>query len=695
MENPARISLPKVQLTVLILLVSLIVPIYAHVGGSAWQLDDRPNIVDNRWLHLDDLMPSSLWGTFFANQGKGERLFRPVANLSFALNWYLGQDDPTGYRWCNILLHILTAFTLYNVISMLGQTPKLQHHLSPDGWHFAALLTATLWAVNPIQIQAVTYVVQRMTILATLFYLLGMHAYLKARMADELNRRFVWVATGVLYFLLAVGSKENAILLPASLVLLELIGFQGPDQIRQRLPKMLTIVLAVFLLIGLGALFFMQFDPVAYFEKVYSERPFTLSERLLTQSRVVLFYISLLLIPSPNRLSIVHDVVLSNSLWYPWTTLPAILLLTLLGGVGVWFIWRRRLIALAILFFLLNHLIESSILPLELVFEHRNYLPSLFIFLPVAVGIWRLLESLKNTNHVLFGLVAFLPIMWIVSMGVGTYIRNMDWMTEESLWTDAMIKAPHNARPLNNLAIRLAWSERPSAAQYAQAYAMFRKSLDLDISRDVLKAEIIGNMATILYHNGTLDGAVKLYQQALVVDPEFLKGRYDLIMPLILMGRLDDAKKQSDILVAAKPFNPAYLNLRGFILIWQGDPVKAMTDFRRALALAPHHSSIWLNIGVALNRMDSYSNAEWFLRQATKRSHGDMHPRLALIENAARAGDQQRAQNECRRLAADFPLPAILAYLERLPDERRFAPIANDIVAPIIHRAIAEIASDR
>jgi hypothetical protein len=216
---------------------------------------------------------------------------------------------------------------------MLGQTPKLHHYLSPDGWHFAAVLTASLWAVNPIQIQAVTYVVQRMTILATLFYLLGMHAYLKARMADERNRRFVWGAAGVLYFFLAVGSKENAILLPASLVLLELIGFQGPDQIRQRLPKMLTIVLAVFLLIGLGALFFMQFDPVAYFEKVYSERSFTLSERLLTQSRVVLFYISLLLIPSPNRLSVVHDVVLSKSLCNPWTTLPAILLLTFLWGV--------------------------------------------------------------------------------------------------------------------------------------------------------------------------------------------------------------------------------------------------------------------------------------------------------------------------------------------------------------------------
>jgi predicted Zn-dependent protease len=269
----------------------------------------------------------------------------------------------------------------------------------------------------------------------------------------------------------------------------------------------------------------------------------------------------------------------------------------------------------------------------------------------------------------------------------------MDWMTEERLWTDAMIKAPNNARPLNNLAIRLAWSEKPSPAKYAQAYAMFRKSLNLDISRDVLKAEIIGNMASILYHNGTFGGAIKLYQQALVVDPEFLKGRYDMIMPLILTGRLDEAKKQSDILAAVRPFNPAYLNLRGFILMWQGDPAKALTDFRRVLVLAPHHAGIWLNIGVALTHMDSYSNAEWFLRQATKRSPSDMHPRLALIENAIRAGEQPRIKKECRLLIADFPLPVILAYLERLPDERRFAPIAHDLIVPIIHQNINEIIS--
>jgi tetratricopeptide (TPR) repeat protein len=668
----------------LLLLILLLLPLYAHVAGASWQMDDRPNIVRNQALHIQNLMTNSLWDTFFANQGRGGRLFRPVANLSFALNWYLWQDNPTGYRWCNIGLHTLTAFMLYGVVVTFGRTPQLNHCLPRGGWHFAALLTAVLWAAHPIQTQAVTYVVQRMTILAALFYLAGMYAYLRIRLADLADSRRRWAVIGVLCFLLAVGSKENAILLPAALVLLELICFQQPEQIKRRIPTLLPLVMAGGVLMVLGALFFLDFDPLGRIAKSFGVRPFTLWERLLTQPGIVLFYLSLIALPSPDRFSIVHDVELSRTLFQPWWTLPSILLVMAMIGTGLFLIWRRRLIALAILFFFLNHIVESSILPLELIFEHRNYLPSVFLFLPIAVGIWRLLERFKEDHRLAYALIAGLTVLWVMVLGMGTHLRNKDWLTPESLWADALVKAPNNARPWNNFAIRLAWSENPSPEEYAKAYAMFQKSLELDVAREPLRAEIVGNMASILFQTGNYEKAVELYEQALEINPGFNKGRYDMVKALILGNRWDAARRQAERLVADAPYHPDFLNVRGFVRLWQGDLELALIDFRKARSLAPENAGVWMNIGVVLSRLGSYSNGEWFLHQAIKRSPKDLHPRMAVVENALQAGELQRADREARRMIALFPVPIIRSYLEGLPGNKRFAPIAHDFVAPFM-----------
>ncbi|KKK87238.1 hypothetical protein LCGC14_2755230, partial [marine sediment metagenome] len=236
--------------------------------------------------------------------------------------------------------------------------------------------------------------------MATLFYILSMFFYVKCRLSSSSLHRILFLLGSGLAFLFALGSKENTATLPVALLLVEVICFQ--DLTSQRTKRvflwgsiaggMLLIVLFVWLFIP---------DNSFSFIKGYNHRPFSLTERLLTEPRIVFFYLSLIFYPMPNRLSIEHDITLSTSLFQPLTTLPAILLTLVIIGIGFSQIRKRPLIALAILFFYLNHIIESTVIPLELIFEHRNYLPSLFLFLPVAAGFSKLLTYYQKRNKAL------------------------------------------------------------------------------------------------------------------------------------------------------------------------------------------------------------------------------------------------------------------------------------------------------
>ena len=123
---------------------------------------------------------------------------------------------------------------------------------------------------------------------------------------------------------------------------------------------------------------------------------FTLKERLLTEPRIIIYYLSEIFYPMASRLSLVHDIKISTSFFKPWTTIPAILAIISLLGIGLSQAIKRPIIAFAIFFYFINHIIESTILPLELIFEHRNYLPSFFLFFPVATGLIWMIDYFKT-----------------------------------------------------------------------------------------------------------------------------------------------------------------------------------------------------------------------------------------------------------------------------------------------------------
>ncbi len=371
----------------LLVIVLLLVAVYSNTFKAAWHMDDYPNILNNPAVQTTQWDLDTLERVFGLDRTQGNNLSRPVANLSFALNWYWHGTNVAGYHLVNLMIHLFNFLLVYSMVLLLGVTPRFPKRYR-EHLHWIALGASVLWAFHPIQTQAVTYVVQRMTSLATLFYLSAMTAYLKCRLSPERRSRVVWGTLVAVAFLLAMGTKENAATLPMALVLIEAVFFQTKDG--KPFDRRIGIVLAA----GLGitlvfvTLFFLWSDRniIHILSRSFEMRPFTLMERALTQPRVLVFYLSLLFYPIPQRLSLEHDFTVSTSLWHPWSTLPAIIFIAALIVFGILQIRKRPLVSFAILFFFLNHAVESTILPLEMVFEHRNYLPSTFLFLPVAAG---------------------------------------------------------------------------------------------------------------------------------------------------------------------------------------------------------------------------------------------------------------------------------------------------------------------
>jgi tetratricopeptide (TPR) repeat protein len=554
-----------------VLLCFVILAVYSNSFHASWQFDDKPNIIDNHHLHLKDLRPQSLVKTLFTDPKNprqiGKKLYRPIPCLTFALNWYFGEDSVRGYHIINLVIHTLTAFLLFLLILNLLRTPNLKNLLDGDAY-FIAFLAAALWAVNPIQIQAVTYIVQRMTSMAALFYTLSMLFYVKGRLNGSSLQRIYLLLGCMLAFLFALGSKENTVTLPAALLLIEVVCFQDLSLQHTRRVFFWGSVAGGLLLFILGVWLFIPDYPFAFIRN-YNHRPFTLTQRLLTEPRIVLFYLSLIFYPIPGRLSIEHDVTISASLLQPWTTLPAILLTLILIGFGFLQIRKRPLIALAIVFFYLNHMVESTIIPLELIFEHRNYLPSLFLFLPVAAGFLMLIDYYRKRKPAIRTVLVGFLVLLIITIGSGTYIRNKVWATEISLWHDAMLKAPQNARPLTNLAWQMAYGPAAGPSRYDAALKYYQKALLLQKSRAYMNPIIMDNMSGIYFRKGETQKAIDLLEEALAVSPDYLKGRYDLVQILMTTGRWDAASAHVDYLLLKNRDHEEYLNLKGLILLHQ------------------------------------------------------------------------------------------------------------------------------
>ncbi len=655
---------------VFFLLLVLIGLIYSNSYQAIWTLDDIQNILQNKQVQIEDLLPETLYKTFFSPQHPDQHgnpgLNRPIPHLSFALNWFLGKDSPVGYRLVNILIHFVTAFVLFLVVRDLLDSPVLKGKYA-NGESFIALLSAVLWAVNPIQTQAVVYIVQRMAALACLFYLLSIWCYIQARRSEQPRTRIIFILLTLTSFLAGVFSKENALLLPASLVLVEFTFFQDLSQPKAR--KLFRYVMAssIGLLLVCGVLLFV--DGKLSQIVAYNDRLFTVWERLLTQPRVVLFYISQIFYPVPTRLSIVHDVVLSRSLIDPWTTLPAIIGVMVLVGIGFSQMRKRPMLSFGLLFFFLNHLVESSIIGLELIFEHRNYLPSLFLFTPVAVGLRWLIDCYRAQNSGFQYVIISFIILLVTGFGAGTYIRNMAWSDAKTFWEDAADKAPFSSRPLHNLA----FEHYQKTGQHEKALELYYKALRLnDYNRKSLSV-VHNNIAVHYLREGNPRKAIENLKKAQAGYPEIETFQYLHALALFQTQDYHKALHILDTLLSDRPSVFNHLLLKAKILLHLDRVEEALAQLRRCVKLAPDSAETLSLIGVALNMQGHFKRAEMFLRRVLHRYPTDKTTLLRMAHCRIQANDKAMATAYISKFLNQVPVGQIESAFEKALDDPLFS----------------------
>ena len=268
----------------------------------------------------------------------------------------------------------------------------------------------------------------------------------------------------------------------------------------------------------------------------YSERFFSMRDRLLTEPRIVLFYLTLLFFPTPSRLSISHDIVLSESLFNPLTTFSSILLIIVLLSVAIAQSKKNPIFSFSVLFFFLNHLIESTFLPLELIFEHRNYLPSLFIFWPIVSFLAPLAFDTRKSNTK-SKITKFTLVFLVVLFIFFTFQRNKAWATQMTLWSDAIIKAPGRARPPFYIAQEIAKQGRIN-----EAINLYMKSLSLTVASPYKFRSYTHFKISSLYENlSQFEEAVKHLHQAVEIKPSSAFFKYHLSLLLFKTGNIQES----------------------------------------------------------------------------------------------------------------------------------------------------------
>jgi tetratricopeptide (TPR) repeat protein len=397
-------------------------------------------------------------------------------------------------------------------------------------------------------------------------------------------------------------------------------------------------------------------------------------ERILTEPRIIIFYLSLLFYPILSRLTLLYDVDISHSLWQPWTTLPSIFLILLLIAAAIYLCRKRPLLSFCILFFFLNHVIEGTVIPLELIYEHRNYLPAMFLFIPVAQFFVYVIDYFSYKKLLQIA-VALGVIIIIVGMGDITFRRNTIFSDEFLLWSDNIEKYPKLSRPYANLGIAYMHYQ-----QKEKGFKYFEKALAVNnFGNTHIRAVHENNMGKYYYLEGQYDEAFAFFEKSYKVNSSYrsniiymakihmLKGENDLAHQLInsSINKLSDHNDLLEILI--------------LIHIKKRDYQKAESDAQKVLK-KDLSRSFPLSVLAETSRIKGNLRsaiALWELYQST--SHHDAYGNLALIELYNQTNDQEKLRKEIDRLYYLKGNISLALYLKRLAQKKNLTVYMPEI----------------
>ncbi|HVC37149.1 MAG TPA: hypothetical protein VNF46_01985 [Gammaproteobacteria bacterium] len=424
-KNTQRLLL---ALTVFITLAAAILAYWPGLHGP-FLFDDMPNIIANTGIRITSLAPHELLRAAFSS--RSGILYRPISMLSFTLNFFFFGENSFSFKLTNLIIHLINALLILWLTKRLLVNCRMRYQF---GWHdrninWASVLIAAAWALHPLNLTAVLYIVQRMTGLAALFTLAGILAYVHGRermLARKTGWPLVWLLTPF-FGVIGVLCKEDAALLPLYLLVIEwlIFGFRNRHQALSK--NTVFFYLCGLVLPGIIGLSYLITHP-QFFLANYAYRDFTLPERVFTEFRVVWLYIQWTFFPDIRQLALYHDdLSASIGLLTPLTTLWTLLAIIALLVIAWWQRKYRPLLSLGILFFFAGQAMESTILPLEIIFEHRNYLPDYGLLL--AAFSLLLLPTTDSSRHARLSLRWAIAIIAIPVLFSVTFLRASEWRT--------------------------------------------------------------------------------------------------------------------------------------------------------------------------------------------------------------------------------------------------------------------------
>ena len=527
---------------------------YANTFGAPFVFDDLKAILHNPVIQdLGNYLPGGA--------GHADNPRRFVGYFTFALNYHFGGFDVAGYHLFNIAVHLCTALLVYVLIRLTFRTPVMSRSRLAPQTGTVALLAALLFVVHPVQTQAVTYIVQRLTSLATMFYLLSMALYVAGRLRLEsrgpkpesgetphesriTGYSFLFFFVGsILFGLLAMKTKEIAFTLPLAALLYEACFFQGGWRRRLLLvsPLLLTLPLipGSILLAGGDS---PENEVVALEQQLRAHSEIPRWHYLITQFRVILTYMRLLFLPIGQ--SVDYDYPLYTTFFTPPVFLSAALLAGLLGLAAYLFRAGSRMgdlsrppraelrfLAFGLFWFFLTLSVESGLVPIaDVIAEHRLYLPSAGIAIAVAITV---LLAVQNTTAILRGRIPLLLVaIAIFGLAVATWQRNQVWASHSSLWEDTVRKSPGKGRPWYNLG-----THQMAGGQLAEAI----RSLSQSVVNDPEFADAWHNLGLAYLMSGHNQQSLAPLQRAVSLKPELDDAVVNLSIALILTRRPAEA----------------------------------------------------------------------------------------------------------------------------------------------------------
>lgn len=668
-ENGAKSSHGRELVAVALLFLALLAG-YANSFYGPFVYDDLNNIAANPGVQAQNFSIRELSGSLFNNEIDS----RPLAYLSFALNHSFHGLSVFGYHAVNFAAHFAVAvilFFLFRRILLL-----LKPESGKSAAVYGAFFAAFLWAVHPIQTNAVTFIVQRMTSMCGLFFFLSLLFYFLARTGRRPALFFILCGA---CFLLALGFKENALLLPLNFGLIEIFFFETRWTRRQ---KAIAAVIAVTLLAIVSLRAFLLWNRL---ETAYADRYFTLFERLLTEPRVLFFYLGLLAFPWPERFALLHDAEISRSLFSPAATLPSIIGVLVLVFFALRMYRRYRLISFGILFFFLNHLLESTVLPLELVYEHRNYIPSAFLFLPLGTCLAHACEKVAQGSFPALLALVFAGLFAALSI-FSVHEINRNFSSEERLWLYHIKKYPGYSLPRSQLG-QAYWQRSMSKACIECRTAV---ELNRFNSRSQAAIALYNTGLCALHQERNPEKAVVIFKSALRTIPDHVPGLNSLAMALLAAGDTRYALKTLSESLSYFPRNPALSETLALALVQKADYENAVKTAEKVLDQDAGSSSVHSVLGAAFFRMGDLqkSAAHWelFLRDFPMATQG----LVSLVYLHGKLGQEAELESVVARLNSLIPAGQeddFIAFCKADPVLLLYVPIEENFW-PAIRRAI-------